>query len=80
MKTAWAELRTFAPNRNPVIGQDDAADGFFWMVGQGGTGIQTAPASGRAVAALVIGEALPEDMIDLGLVATDLSPQRLRDP
>lgn len=80
VKTAWAGLRTFAPDRNPVIGQDDAAEGFFWMVGQGGTGIQTAPASGRAVAALVMGEELPSDMIDLGLVAADLAPHRFRDP
>jgi len=52
---AWAGLRTFAPDRNFVFGFDDAVAGFFWCVGQGGYGIQTAPAAGRLVADMVLG-------------------------
>ena len=39
----WAGLRTFAPDRHPVVGFDQAADGFFWLAGQGGFGLQTSP-------------------------------------
>lgn len=49
----WAGLRTFAPDRLPVYGFDRAAPGFFWFAGQGGFGIQTAPAAARLAAALV---------------------------
>jgi D-arginine dehydrogenase len=49
----WAGLRTFAPDRAMVIGPDPAQSNFIWCVGQGGTGIQTAPAAGRLVADLV---------------------------
>jgi D-arginine dehydrogenase len=48
----WAGLRTFTPDRGLAIGRG-AEDGFFWMVGQGGYGMQTAPAAGRLLAALV---------------------------
>lgn len=55
----WAGLRTFAPDRNPVIGFDHHAPNFFWSVGQGGYGIQTAPAWAQLAAALVQGQAVP---------------------
>ena len=45
VRTRWAGLRSFAPDRSPVIGFDGAAPGFFWLAGQGGYGIQTAPAA-----------------------------------
>ncbi|HYZ33350.1 MAG TPA: FAD-binding oxidoreductase [Crenalkalicoccus sp.] len=50
----WAGLRTFTPDRSLAIGPSEAP-GFFWMCGQGGYGIQTAPAAGRLVADLVLG-------------------------
>lgn len=43
LERSWAGLRTFAPDRLPVIGTDPADSGFFWLAGQGGFGIQTAP-------------------------------------
>ena len=49
----WAGLRSFTPDRSLAIGPDRAAPGFVWMLGQGGYGIQTAPAAGRLVAVLV---------------------------
>ncbi len=51
----WAGLRTFAPDRAPVIGWDSVVEGLFWTAGQGGVGIQTAPAWGRRAAGLVLG-------------------------
>ena len=44
--TTWAGLRTFAPDRNPVVGFDPDVAGLFWLAGQGGYGIQTAPGVG----------------------------------
>jgi D-arginine dehydrogenase len=58
---AWAGLRSFTPDRGLAIGED-AERGFFWMVGQGGYGIQTAPAAGRLLAALVDGRAPDADV------------------
>lgn len=57
---AWAGLRSFAPDRLPVYGFDADAAGFFWFAGQGGFGIQTAPAAAMIAAALLLGEDLPE--------------------
>jgi len=51
----WAGLRSFAPDRLPVYGFDPHASGFFWCAGQGGFGIQTAPAASRLAAALLLG-------------------------
>ena len=55
----WAGLRSFTPDRAPVYGFDPLAPGFFWFAGQGGFGIQTAPAAALIGAALVTGAALP---------------------
>ncbi|GGW40556.1 glycerol-3-phosphate dehydrogenase [Gemmobacter lanyuensis] len=68
----WAGLRTFAPDRVPVIGFDRAVPGFFWLAGQGGYGFQTSPAAARLVVDLLGGRA-PEVGADL---AAALSPHR----
>jgi D-arginine dehydrogenase len=52
----WAGLRTFTPDRVPAIGFDAECPEFFWCVGQGGFGIQTAPAAATLGAALLLGE------------------------
>ena len=49
LPNSWAGLRTFAPDRLPVIGPDPRNEAFIWSVGQGGWGIQTAPAWGKAL-------------------------------
>lgn len=51
----WAGLRTFAPDRLPVYGFDPHVPGFFWFAGQGGFGIQTAPAAAALAAAQLLG-------------------------
>ncbi len=55
VERTWAGLRTFAPDRLPVYGFDRAVPGFFWCAGQGGFGIQTAPAAALLAAALLLG-------------------------
>jgi D-arginine dehydrogenase len=76
LKARWAGLRTFAPDRTPVVGYSSLAPGFFWLAGQGGYGIQTAPALSRAAAALVLGSALPDDITAQGLEPSAMSPLR----
>lgn len=67
----WAGLRTFAPDRLPIIGRDPVQSGFFWLAGQGGYGIQTAPAAASLAAALIMGEQSPK-----GVDPALYSPQR----
>lgn len=55
MERNWAGLRTFAPDRTPVVGFAQDADGFFWLAGQGGYGVQTAPALSQLTADLCFG-------------------------
>ncbi|MFU7527679.1 NAD(P)/FAD-dependent oxidoreductase [Qipengyuania sp. ASV99] len=52
----WAGLRSFAPDRLPVFGPDPVVPGFFWFAGQGGFGIQTAPAAARLAAQIILGQ------------------------
>ncbi len=73
---SWAGLRTFAPDRVPVVGFDPRVEGLFWCAGQGGYGIQTAPALARTAAALALHEGVPEDVAAEGLAAESLSPAR----
>ena len=57
VERSWAGLRSFAPDRLPVYGFDSRARGFFWCAGQGGFGIQTAPAAAKLAAAVLLDEA-----------------------
>jgi D-arginine dehydrogenase len=65
----WAGLRSFTPDRSLAIGASEQ-EGFFWMCGQGGYGIQTAPAAGRLIAALVAGRA-PDTDVAAAIPLTD---------
>ncbi len=78
VRSQWAGLRTFAPDRVPVTGFDPDHEGFFWLVGQGGSGIQTAPAAGRFAAAMALDRQPPPDLIDWGLDVTSFDPARFR--
>ncbi len=74
---AWAGLRTFARDASPVVGFDGGVEGFFWLAGQGGYGIKTSPALSRVCAALIRDRRLPGDLLELGVTAAELSPERL---
>lgn len=73
----WAGLRTFASDRTPVAGFDPLEPGFFWLAGQGGFGLQTAPAIAQAAASLILSTAWPEQLAALGISPHDLAPERL---
>ncbi len=68
----WAGLRTFAPDRVLVIGQDVAVPSFVWLAGQGGYGFQSAPAAAQLLADLIGGR----DPALAGDVVAALSPAR----
>ncbi len=76
IKNKWAGLRSFVADKNLVVGYDGDVDGFFWLAGQGGYGIQTAAAAGRLSAALALGKTLPSDIAGLGVSEAALSPRR----
>jgi D-arginine dehydrogenase len=78
VRRAWAGLRSFVADRTPVAGFDLDTPGFFWLAGQGGYGIQTAPAMAQATAGLVLDGRLPDALTQLGVQAADLSPARCR--
>ena len=80
VRRAWAGLRTFAPDGDPVVGRDARVDSFVWLAGQGGYGIKTSPALSRIAAAAILREAFPPDLAALGLSEASLSPARLRQP
>lgn len=76
LRSSWAGLRTFVGDKTPVVGFDASATGFFWFVGQGGYGIQTA--SGMARAGSLLARCLPidEGLMAEGVSADALSPAR----
>jgi D-arginine dehydrogenase len=73
----WAGLRTFTADRTPAAGFDPQAPGYFWLAGQGGFGLQTAPAMAEAVEALITGADWPDALSRAGVEAWDLRPERL---
>ena len=78
IERSWAGLRTFAPDRTPVVGFDTEVAGLFWLAGQGGYGIQTAPALSQVAAALARSEPIPAEFLDFGVDVDALSPGRLQ--
>ena len=79
VNSEWTGLRTFAPDRELVIGEEPTAAGFFWLVGQGGTGIQTSPAYGQLLSGLVTSGAPPQNLVDAGVDIGAYDPARFRD-
>lgn len=77
VENRWAGLRSFVADKTPVAGFDPVAPGFFWLAGQGGYGIQTAPALARLAAALALGSAVPADIADEGVDPAALAPGRM---
>ena len=68
----WAGLRSFTPDRHPAVGFAQDADGFFWLAGQGGFGLQTSPAMARITASLIAGA----QWLVADVSASELSPGR----
>jgi D-arginine dehydrogenase len=71
---SWAGLRNYTNDRAPVVGLDPTSEGFFWLAGQGGYGVQTAPALATICSALCFGHPVPvtQSILDA------LAPHRFR--
>lgn len=74
---SWAGLRSFVADRVPTAGFASDAPGFFWLAGQGGYGLQTAPAMAEIVEALVTEGGWPAKLAELGVTADKILPERL---
>lgn len=72
--SSWAGLRTFAPDRNLVLGPDPDSSGFIWCAGQGGYGMQSSPGASQLLADIVAGRSSAID----GLHINALSPARFK--
>ncbi|WP_033069866.1 NAD(P)/FAD-dependent oxidoreductase [Thalassospira australica] len=73
---SWAGLRSFFADGDPVSSFDPADDSFYWLAGQGGYGIQTAPAMGEYAASIITGNDVPPQMEKLGITKDALSATR----
>jgi D-arginine dehydrogenase len=73
----WAGLRTFTWDRVPAAGFAPDFPGFFWLAGQGGYGLQTAPALAAVTEALVAGLPWPAGLAELGAGPAEIGVERL---
>ncbi|TKT77426.1 FAD-binding oxidoreductase [Aquamicrobium sp. LC103] len=76
VENKWAGLRSFVADKVPVAGYAPGVQGFFWLAGQGGYGIQSAPGLSRTAAALVLGMDIPADISDQGVEKSALAADR----
>jgi D-arginine dehydrogenase len=75
-KRVWAGLRSFAPDEELVIGYAPDSPSFFWLVGQGGYGIQSAQGAALLASCLILKQKFPEELLRCGVDAAKMSPAR----
>jgi D-arginine dehydrogenase len=73
----WAGLRVFAPDRSPIAGWDPRAENFFWLAGQGGYGVQTAPGMSEFAMSTITGASPAPGFESVITLRSALSPARL---
>lgn len=76
IENKWAGLRSFVADKEPVIGFSKCTAGFFWMAGQGGYGIQSAPAAANLATALMQGKKIPDYISNTGFELASVAPDR----
>lgn len=74
VQSSWAGLRSFVADRAPVVGAWPQHPGFHFFAGQGGSGIESAPALAELGAAIILGDSPPPD---IPLTPAALAPTRL---
>ncbi|MCX7558418.1 FAD-binding oxidoreductase [Sulfitobacter sp. F26204] len=77
IENKWAGLRSFVPDGAPVAGFSGSVNGFYWLAGQGGYGIQSAPALAEVAAAQILGRQIPAYITDQGFDPETVGPSRL---
>ncbi len=78
IESRWAGLRSFVADKSPVAGFSNKVEGFYWLAGQGGYGIQSAPALSRFAASQILNKELPRNIVAAGFDSTSVSPARLQ--
>ena len=78
IESSWAGLRSFVTDKAPVVGFSDKVPGFFWLAGQGGYGIQSAPALAAFAAARILNRQPAEGLMATGFDPATLFPERLK--
>ena len=76
VESSWAGLRSFTADGDFVVGFAEDVPGFFWLAGQGGYGIQTAPAVAALSATLILNAPVPDFLAQQGLDFQPFSPTR----
>ena len=76
IENPWAGLRSFVADKCPVAGFSAEVEGFYWLAGQGGYGIQSAPGLAQFAAAEVLGKPLPGHILDERLDPATIRPHR----
>ena len=76
VESPWAGLRSFVADKSPVAGFSDRVDGFYWLAGQGGYGIQSAPALAQYAAAEILGQPIPDHILTERLDPQSICPGR----
>ena len=77
IESRWAGLRSFVADKSPVVGFSKQAEGFYWLAGQGGCGIQSSPALSDYAAANILAKPIPEYIVSEGLKPAEIG---LREP
>lgn len=73
----WAGLRSFAKDDTFVVGIDPRQPSFFWLAGQGGYGVQSAPALAELTSHLLTGNTLAPAYARLEHLKDAVAPERL---
>lgn len=76
IESSWAGLRSFVADKCPVAGFSDQVEGFYWLAGQGGYGIQSSPAMAKLAAAEVMGQPIPQHILAERLDPATIRPNR----
>ncbi|NLY65739.1 MAG: FAD-binding oxidoreductase, partial [Alcaligenaceae bacterium] len=74
----WAGLRSFVSDGDLVVGFDKTAEGFFWLAGQGGYGIQSSAGVSELASALILGQPLADNLLKEKVDPAVVSPNRFR--
>lgn len=76
VESPWAGLRSFVADKAPVVGYSQKIEGFYWLAGQGGYGIQSAPGIAQYASAELRGEAVPDHILAQNLDTESIRPNR----
>ena len=78
IRSSWAGLRSFVADRAPAAGFDAGVPDFYWLAGQGGYGVQTAPALAQYAASDILGQTGAARYAIPGVAEAAMAPARIQ--